>query len=212
MLRSGASPLLRALASAAGAAKSEEARLGAALGFAALADALGALLEPYATAVLPPLLSAFGDGSAAVRDAAGGAGRAVMRLLTGQGVKAVMPAVLAGVADSSWKTKTASIALLGNMAFCAPRQLTALLPAVVPVLVAAFDDPHPRVQAAGRAALAEVGRVIRNPELAAVAPALLAAVADPAHGAFASHQASASGRARGNRRNRGKRSSRHCAD
>jgi hypothetical protein len=67
------------------------------------------------------------------------------------------------------------------MAFCAPRQLTDLLPAVVPTLVAAFDDPHPRVQAAGRAALADVGRAIRSPELAAVAPALLAAVADPAN-------------------------------
>jgi hypothetical protein len=66
------------------------------------------------------------------------------------------------------------------MAYCAPRQLIDLLPQVVPVLVSAFLDPHPKVQAAGRAALGDVGQVIRNPELATIVPALLAAIADPA--------------------------------
>ena len=174
------SALLLALETAAGDSRNECSRIGAALGYEAVADALGSLFEPYATAVLPRVLDGTGDGSVSVRDAATSAGRALMKILTSQGVKSVMPAVLKGVGESSWKTKTASISLLGSMAYCAPRQLIDLLPQVVPVLVSAFLDPHPKVQAAGRAALGDVGQVIRNPELATIVPALLAAIADPA--------------------------------
>ena len=50
----------------------------------------------------------------------------------------------------------AGISMLGNMAFCAPKQLGQCLPQIVPRLVDSFDDPHPRVQAAGKEALQQV--------------------------------------------------------
>lgn len=48
--------------------------------------------------------------------------------------------------------------MLGNMAFCAPKQLGQCLPQIVPRLVEAFDDPHPRIQAAGKDALQQARR------------------------------------------------------
>ncbi|EFN56582.1 hypothetical protein CHLNCDRAFT_144295 [Chlorella variabilis] len=159
---------------------SAEAREGSLLAFECLSDKLGRLFEPYVIQILPMLLVCFGDSSQAVRDAADGAARAIMGQLTGQGVKLVLPALLKGVEDKAWRTKQGSIQLLGAMAHCAPKQLGSCLPVVVPRLGEVLADPHPKVAAAARTALNEVGSVIRNPEVAKLVPVLLAAIADPA--------------------------------
>jgi hypothetical protein len=159
---------------------SPEAREGALAAFECLSDALGRLFEPYVIQVLPLLLAAFGDAAPGVREAAAGAARVVMGQLSAQGVKLVLPALLAGVEDRQWRTKQGAITLLGAMAHCAPRQLSACLPQVVPRLGEVLADPHPKVAAAARLALEEVAGTVRNPEVAELVPPLLAALADPA--------------------------------
>jgi hypothetical protein len=155
------------------------AREGALCSFECLSNKLGRLFEPYVISILPMLLTAFGDTSADVREAANGASRVIMGQLSAQGVKLVLPAVLHGVEDRTWRTKQGSIQLLGAMAYCAPKQLSTCLPTIVPRLGEVLADPHPKVCAAAKQALNEVGSVIRNPEVAKLVPTLLAAVADP---------------------------------
>uniref|UniRef100_A0A7S1C9J2 TOG domain-containing protein n=1 Tax=Bicosoecida sp. CB-2014 TaxID=1486930 RepID=A0A7S1C9J2_9STRA len=156
------------------------ARQGALFAFECLCGSLGLLFEPYVIRILPLLIKAYGDSVREVREAAPPAAQVIMSKLSGHGVKLVMPVLLKGLQEIQWRSKQASIVLLGKMAYCAPRQLSSCLPQIVPKLCEAFGDTHPRVQQAGREALQDVGSVIRNPEILELVPMLLGALSDPA--------------------------------
>ena len=92
----------------------------------------------------------------------------------------MLPALLRSLEEEKWRTKHAAVELLGSMAYCAPKQLAATLPQVVPALTEhALTASHPRVKEGANTALASVGAVIKNPEIARLVPTLLKALADP---------------------------------
>jgi hypothetical protein len=145
-----------------------------------LCDRLGLLFEPYVIALLPTLLKAFSDSSDHVRKAAASTVGMIMSKLSAHGVKLVMPAVLTAFNDPAWRTKQASIHMLGAMSHLAPKQLASALPKVVPKLTEAFADTHPKVKASAHEALMEISTVIRNPEVSSISTVLLKALTDPA--------------------------------
>lgn len=171
--------ILDALAEHVQNKSSAKAREGALLAYERLFSILGAKFEPYVVNVLPHLLLCFGDSSPDVRAAADQASQVIMSHLTGHGVKMVMPIVLSGLDVKQWRTKLEAIGLLGSMAYCAPRQLSACLPQIVPRLLQVGTDPHKQVQSAAKKALKQIGSVIRNPEIRLLVPQLLAALGDP---------------------------------
>ena len=95
----------------------------------------------------------FGDPVDWVRDAAHDASKVIMAKLTATGVKLMMPSLLKGLQEPQWRSKQASILLLGSMAYCAPAQLSSCLPQIVPKLCECFTDTHPKIQAASKEAL-----------------------------------------------------------
>jgi len=164
-------------ACASGSSKSKEGSLFA---IELLCDRLGLLFEPYVISLLPSLLKSFSDNSDHVRTAAATTVGMIMSKLSAHGVKLVMPAVLTAFNDPAWRTKQASIHMLGAMSHLAPKQLASALPKVVPKLTEAFSDTHPKVKASAHEALTEISTVIRNPEIKSISSTLLKALTDPA--------------------------------
>jgi hypothetical protein len=79
-----------------------------------LSSRLGILFEPYVIVLLPALLKAFSDSNDYVRVAASKTVGLIMGNLSGHGVKLVMPAVLDAFDEPEWRTKQASIHMLGR--------------------------------------------------------------------------------------------------
>lgn len=145
-----------------------------------LSSRLTLLFEPYVIALLPSLLKSFSDGTDYVRKAAAHTANLIMCKLSAHGVKLVTPAVLEAFNDSSWRTKQASIRMLGSMSHLAPKHLAAALPKIVPQLTDAFSDTHPKVKASAQEALDEISTVVRNPEIKSISKTLLSALTNPA--------------------------------
>ncbi|KIK38679.1 hypothetical protein CY34DRAFT_809070, partial [Suillus luteus UH-Slu-Lm8-n1] len=172
--------IINRLRTAAEDKKRFETRQGAMFAFETLSNTLGRLFEPYITFILPILLTAFGDSTADVREAAQDAARVIMGNMSGYGVKLILPSLLSGLDEKQWRSKKGSIELMGMMAYCSPRQLSLSLPIVIPRLTGVLMDTHAQVKTAANKSLKQFGEVINNPEIQALVPTLLKALVDPA--------------------------------
>jgi len=158
------------------------ARQGGFGAFECLSERLGMLFEPYITTIVPILLKSFSHASDHVREAAQLAAKVIMGRLSAHGVKVVLTPILTSLpTETAWKTRQEAIRLLGTMAHCAPKQLASCLPQIIPRLVEAGYDPHPKVKEAAKNAMSDISSVIKNPEVSRLSPVLLAALSDPAN-------------------------------
>ncbi|KAF8562007.1 hypothetical protein P879_04658 [Paragonimus westermani] len=160
--------------------KSSKRREGALLAIERLCLGLGRLFEPYIVRLISGLLTAFGDTSPSVREAASNTARAIMCKLSAHGVRLILPALLRAIdSEQSWRTKAQSVELLATMTHCAPKQLSACLPQIVPRLLEVLVTSQEQLKQAGLRALKQIGSVIRNPEVQALVPLLTSCLQDP---------------------------------
>ncbi|KAG1308067.1 hypothetical protein G6F64_006326 [Rhizopus arrhizus] len=171
--------VMNSLKDAAESKRSYEYRQGALFAFETLSATLGRLFEPYIIQIIPLLLACSSDANADVREATSDAARVIMGKISGHCVKLILPSILEGLDDRQWRTKKASVELLGSMAYCAPKQLSVSLPNIIPRISEVLADTHAQVRASANRSLQLFGEVISNPEIQALVPILLKALSDP---------------------------------
>ncbi|GAA99124.1 uncharacterized protein L969DRAFT_87172 [Mixia osmundae IAM 14324] len=159
--------------------RNANSRQGVLFAYECFSAILGRIFEPYVIQLLPQLLSAFGDASVEVRQAAQDAARVIMGKLSGHAVKLILPTLLEGLNDKQWRSKKGAIELIGSMAFLAPKQLSASLPTIIPRLTEVLTDSHTQVRSAANTSLKRFGDVVTNPEVQAMQQILLAALVKP---------------------------------
>jgi hypothetical protein len=93
-----------------------------------LSITLGKSFELYLVKVIDNILSQFADVKEEVRTASKQAMKAVMKNLSGYAVKQILPIFIEGIQKDNWRAKMASSEALGNIAYCAPKQLSHFLP------------------------------------------------------------------------------------
>jgi HEAT repeat protein len=154
---------------------------GALFAFETLSFMLGRMFEPYVIQILPLLLVCYGDSNKNIRDATEDTCRVIMSKLSAHCVKLLLPSLLNGLHERSFKTKVGAIEIMASMSALAPKQLGQSLPTIVPKICEALSDSHQKVQEAAREALEQFGKVIKNPEIHGLVPVLIAALVNPNH-------------------------------
>ncbi|EPY51785.1 translation elongation regulator Gcn1 [Schizosaccharomyces cryophilus OY26] len=158
--------------------QSSSIRQGALFCVEAFSRTLGIYFEPYLPDLLPLLLSSFGDSATEVREATLESVKHIMSQLSAYGVKLLLPSLLDGLNDYNWRSKRASVEILGLMSFMAPKQLSVSLPTIVPKLTEVLTDSHSQVRNTANKSLLRFGEVISNPEIQNLVPILLKALSD----------------------------------
>lgn len=140
------SNLLATLDSAAEDKKNASAREGAMIVYQALAQVLGHPAEPYLIPKLPTILGAFGDKTAAVKDAAEGAANALLALPSRFAVKMLVPVYLSQLSnEKKWQTKVASLKYLAKLTETSASQISDCLPQIIPEVSDAMWATKPEV-------------------------------------------------------------------
>ncbi len=65
-----------------------------------------------------------------------------MKELSGYGLNQILPNLIKDLHEMNWKGKVANIEILGQFAFCAPKQLIIYIPKVIKEIIQVLKDPH----------------------------------------------------------------------
>ncbi|CDW53460.1 HEAT domain containing protein [Trichuris trichiura] len=128
-------------------------REGACIALEIFSRTLKSLFDPFVLNSVSKLLLCTGDNNS--------------RNVSATAVRLLMPHVLSGLDVDVWRTKCGKefYLFISTMANGAPRHLAAMLPKVVPKLIEAAFDTHPKVQQRARRALRSIAGITKNPDV-----------------------------------------------
>jgi len=158
---------------------SPEKRCGACLAVTACINTVGAPFEPFVVPMLPSILVLANDKSPAVCEASVAAVIALMNTVQPHAVKMLLPHLFFGFDHKDWKVKVSALNALGALSIHAQALVGAELPAIVPAITDCLWDTKKDTKGAALEALAEALKVIDNPDILPLVPALISANANP---------------------------------
>jgi elongation factor 3 len=144
-----------------------------------LLSKLGRSMEPFVFPLFMRLLSLHADRSPAVRDLAPIVVGAYGNLLCPHAFRMIFPLLTAGMVDEDWRVKVGTLQLLKAIAPRMSKQLSPLLPQIIPQVSNCIYDSKKQVQTAGLEALNEACRAISNEDIRHLTPQLVSVIARP---------------------------------
>ena len=137
--------------------------------------------EPYVVPLLAAALDECGSSSGPVREAASDASESIVCIVNPLAVPSlVVPVLFEALRSPEWRVKSSALERLAQVAERAPRQMSKLLPEVIPTVTGQIWDTKPQVTKAATSALLAVCGTNDNPDIRPAIPAVVHAVSKPA--------------------------------
>jgi hypothetical protein len=128
--------------------------------------------------VFPSILACIADQKEQVRIAATNALKTIMSKFSNFAIKQALPQFLSELKTDNWRSQLSTVEALGNMAFCAPKQISSFLPQIVKGLREVLNDTHEKVHDAAIEAIKKIGSVIKCPEIGDMLEIIIKALAN----------------------------------
>lgn len=157
-----------------------EAREGCLLILRALAEIVGKISEPIVVPLLAAALEECSSSSSFVREAAEDTAKSILSILNGHALPVlVCPVLFEALQSPEWRVKAAAMEKLSECAELHPRQISRMLPQIVPVITSQVWDTKPQVTKAAKDCLLACCMTNINPDVAPAVPAIVTAICKP---------------------------------
>ena len=137
-------------------------------------------VEPYLVSFLAPTLAAVGDKMTPVKTAAQAAAVAIVRAISPNAVKAVLPAIINSILTAQkWPEKMTALMCVEALVETSPTQLAYRVPDLLPVISESMWDTKPEVKKAAYGTMEKICALISNKDIDRFIPELIKCIAKP---------------------------------
>jgi len=140
---------------------------------------VGRRMEPFCIQLLPKVLSMVADRIQAVRDLAQSISNEMTLLMNPYAFRTLLPILLKAMTDEDWRVKVVALSFLKQISPRVSRQVSPLLPEIIPAVTECIISTKPQVQQAGLDTLTEACRAISNDDIRHLVPQLVSVIARP---------------------------------
>jgi elongation factor 3 len=139
-----------------------------------------AAVEPYLVVLLPSALTAVGDKMVPVQNAAKAAALAIVKAVTANAVKAVLPPIINSILTAQkWQEKMCGLDCIEALVTSSPIQLAYRVPDLIPVVSESMWDTKPEVKKKAYGTMEKVCGLIVNKDIEKFIPELIKCIAKP---------------------------------
>ena len=142
-------------------------------------ETMGKLYEPYFVEIFEQISQMITNREKKVRETAQECFKNMMKELSCYGVDKIMPNLIKDLDTMNSKGKIANIEILGQFAYCAPKQLSIYIPKIIKEIMKVLKDPQINVQETAVNVLEDIASTIKNPEIVDNADILIKAIQNP---------------------------------
>ena len=142
-------------------------------------ETMGKLYEPYFVEIFEEISTMISNREKKVRETAQECFKGMMKELSGYGVDKIMPNLIKDLHTMNSKGKIANIEILGQFAYCAPKQLSIYIPKIIKEIMKVLQDPQKNVQETASNVLNDIASTIKNPEIVDNSDILVKAIQNP---------------------------------